>query len=170
MWTYIKFSIRKTKKLTTWRSAPARRVWWDYGGSGEVTGTATGGPPAYPAGSAAPSASPCRVVVVGLVASSSPPTWQIHKQECIPVGCVLSAAVAVSAAPVNRILDTRYWKHYLSSTSFADGNNWYFNSEHVTEWWSTRYWFTFEENWLLSWTLELNYIFQIKRISCLFGV
>ena len=44
-----------------------------------------------------------------------------YKQECIPVGCVPSAAVAVSTTAVDRILDTRYWKHYLSATSFSDG-------------------------------------------------
>ena len=43
------------------------------------------------------------------------------QQECIPVGCVSSAAVAVSL--VDRILDTRLWKHYLSATTVADGKN-----------------------------------------------
>ena len=68
-------------------------------------------------------------------------------QECFPVGCVPSAAVAVwwgvsahggvclggiclgrsawpggvHLPPVDRILDTCFWKHYLSTTSFADG-------------------------------------------------
>ena len=59
------------------------------------------------------------------------------KQECIPVGCVPSAAVDVCLAgglsgwgvvyislpTVDRILDTRLWKHNLSATSFADGKN-----------------------------------------------
>ena len=57
---------------------------------------------------------------------------QVQLQECIPVGCVLSAAVAVSwewgiwqthTHPVDRILDTRLSKHYLFTTSFVDGNN-----------------------------------------------
>ena len=84
--------------------------------------------------------------------------YRQKKQECIPVGCVLSAAVAVwwgvvclgsvcpggvcpggclprgcllgrwclpgdvHLPPVDRILDTRLWKHYISATSFADGN------------------------------------------------
>ena len=42
-------------------------------------------------------------------------------QECIPVGCVQSAAVAVWL--VDRILDTRLWKHYLSATTVADGKD-----------------------------------------------
>ena len=42
-------------------------------------------------------------------------------QECIPVGCVPSAAVAVWL--VDRILDTRLWKHYLSATTVADGKD-----------------------------------------------
>ena len=29
----------------------------------------------------------------------------------------------VHLPPVDRILDTRLWKHCLSTTSFADGNN-----------------------------------------------
>ena len=66
----------------------------------------------------------------------------IQKQECIPVGCVPSAAVAISPAmhappntrplscmppaihvppPVDRILNTHLWKHYLSATAVADG-------------------------------------------------
>ena len=70
----------------------------------------------------------------------------IFMQECFPVGCVPSAAVAVwwgvsahggvclggiclgrsawpggvHLPPVDRILDTCFWKHYLSTTSFAD--------------------------------------------------
>ena len=55
------------------------------------------------------------------------------RQECIPVGCVPSTAVAISPAthapppprhvppPVDRILDTRLWKHYLSTTTVVDG-------------------------------------------------
>ena len=89
-----------------------------------------------------------------------------YPQECIPVGCVPSAAVAVCEGgdvwpggcllagicpggclpgmsahgvstqgvypsmhlgrhppPVDRILDTCLWKHYLSATSFADGKD-----------------------------------------------
>ena len=42
-------------------------------------------------------------------------------QECIPVGCVPSAAVAVWL--VDRILDTRLWKHYLPATTVADGKD-----------------------------------------------
>ena len=79
------------------------------------------------------------------------------KQECIPVGCVPSNAVAVwwgdvclggclsggclhwegcvclgrgvsaqgvyTSPSVDRNLDTRLWKHYLSATTVADGNN-----------------------------------------------
>ena len=43
-----------------------------------MTETAAGGPPAHPAGSAAPSASPYRAVAVVPVASSSLPTWKVH--------------------------------------------------------------------------------------------
>ena len=66
----------------------------------------------------------------------------VLKQECIPVGCVLSAAVGVSWGggdvcpggvfprqtphPVDRILDTRLWKHFLSATTVADGNKLFF--------------------------------------------
>ena len=70
----------------------------------------------------------------------------IQKQECIPVGCVPSAAVAISPAmhappntrplscmppaihvppPVDRILNTHLWKHYLSATAVADGKKWH---------------------------------------------
>ena len=45
---------------------------------------------------------------------------KLFKQERIPVGCVPSTAVAVSL--VDRNLDTRLWKHYLSATAVADGN------------------------------------------------
>ena len=31
--------------------------------------------------------------------------------------------LGLETPPVERILDTRLWKHYLSATSFADGNN-----------------------------------------------
>ena len=34
-----------------------------------------------------------------------------------------SAWGCTSPTSVKRILDTRLWKHYLSATSFADGNN-----------------------------------------------
>ena len=72
--------------------------------------------------------------------SASPPHPVVDrqtpvKQECIPVGCVPSATVAVYLrvspreggvcsgvyTPLDRILDTCLWKHYLSGTSFADG-------------------------------------------------
>ena len=46
---------------------------------------------------------------------------------CLPgVSAQVHRAGGVSAQvhpPVDRILDTRLWKHYLSATSFADGNN-----------------------------------------------
>ena len=38
---------------------------------------------------------------------------------CLPRGCPPGG---VHLPPVDRILDTRWWKHYLSATSFADGN------------------------------------------------
>ena len=60
----------------------------------------------------------------------------LWSQECIPVGCVTSAAVkGVSAQgrgvwrglyttpTVDRILDTYSWKHYLSTTTVADDKN-----------------------------------------------
>ena len=63
----------------------------------------------------------------------------LPQQECIPVGCVPSAAVAaavpgwcvcvpackgVDTPPsVDKILDTRLWKHYLSATTVVDGND-----------------------------------------------
>ena len=74
--------------------------------------------------------------------------WKLTEQECIPVWCVPPAccpylpactargggvpAVGVPARggvpaqvlpPVDRILDTRYWKYYLAPTSFAGGND-----------------------------------------------
>ena len=66
--------------------------------------------------------------------SFCPPKLCIKQEECIPVGYVPSAAVAVSAAPVDRILETRLWKHYLSATSFADGNL------TLCQWWWTLGW------------------------------
>ena len=44
-----------------------------------------------------------------------------HGDVCLPVGC-LPARGMFGRPPLDRILDTRLWKHYLSSTSFADGN------------------------------------------------
>ena len=41
---------------------------------------------------------------------------------CLPGGC-LADAPQPPPIPVDRILDTRLWKHYLSATSFADGKN-----------------------------------------------
>ena len=48
---------------------------------------------------------------------------------CLPGGCLSRGGVSawVGCLPggvpiVNRILDTRLWKHYLSATSFAGGN------------------------------------------------
>ena len=58
------------------------------------------------------------------------PLWTVNitnQQECIPVGCIPSTAVAFSSGgggggvPVDRIFDTRLWKHYLSVTTVADG-------------------------------------------------
>ena len=45
---------------------------------------------------------------------------------CLPGGeggCWCIPACTEADPPVDRILDTRLWKHYLSATSFADGNN-----------------------------------------------
>ena len=40
---------------------------------------------------------------------------------CLPVGCLPARGMS-GRPPLDGILDTRLWKHYLSSTSFADGN------------------------------------------------
>ena len=66
------------------------------------------------------------------------------KEGCLPRGCVcLGGCLSVCPwegahlPPVDRILETHLWKHYLSATSFADGNEplgwclntyWYFIS------------------------------------------
>ena len=63
--------------------------------------------------------------------------WKQNQQECIPVRCVPPAHwphLVISAgrgwlrprgratpAPLDRILDTRLWKHYLPATSVAGG-------------------------------------------------
>ena len=41
-----------------------------------------------------------------------------------PLSCMWHAPSAMQAPPppLNRILDTRLWKHYISATSFAGGN------------------------------------------------
>ena len=67
-------------------------------------------------------------------------------QECIPVGCIPSAAVAICwgggggggwwCLPAGRFLDTRLWKHYLSATSFADGND---STSHQISSWNPNY-------------------------------
>ena len=43
---------------------------------------------------------------------------------CLPVGgvCLPSACWGTHLLPVDRILDTSLWKHYLSAISFADGS------------------------------------------------
>ena len=43
---------------------------------------------------------------------------------CLGVCVYVFVCVCVcTPPPVDRIIDTRLWKHYLSATSFADGNN-----------------------------------------------
>ena len=47
---------------------------------------------------------------------------------CLPRGCLpggegICSGVYTSPPPVDRIPDTCLWKHYLSATSFADGND-----------------------------------------------
>ena len=43
---------------------------------------------------------------------------------CLPGGvCIPACTEADNPSPVDRILDTRLWKYYLSATSFADGKN-----------------------------------------------
>ena len=41
--------------------------------------------------------------------------WRTRGNGCLPRGC--------TPPPVDRILDTHLWKHYLSATLFADGND-----------------------------------------------
>ena len=85
------------------------------------------------------------------------PNWSgtsglMMQQECIPVGCVPSATVAVSrggvclgrgvSAQEERCLpgectpppgqnDRRLWKQYLSATTVADGRYWHWRSNRI---------------------------------------
>ena len=74
--------------------------------------------------------------------------FQIHlEQECIPVGCVPSAVVAVSGVSAYGGVhppwtDRRLWKHYLSATTVADGKYWCDDSRLEVAW---------DNNLFLSW-------------------
>ena len=51
-----------------------------------------------------------------------------HALRQSPLGVYPSMHWGRPLPPVDRILDTRLWKHYLSATSFADGKNTDWNS------------------------------------------
>ena len=51
------------------------------------------------------------------------PAVGIWSGGCLPAqGGVCACQGVYTSSPVDRIRDTRLWKHYLSATSFADGN------------------------------------------------
>ena len=53
------------------------------------------------------------------------PAWGICPSACweyLPRGVCVCPSACWDTPPVDSILDTRLWKHYLSSTTVADGN------------------------------------------------
>ena len=70
------------------------------------------------------------------LATHAPPAMHVHPLQCMPSAmhtpchtCPLATHVPLPcmpptthALPVNRMTDRQVWKHYLSATSFADGN------------------------------------------------
>ena len=60
--------------------------------------------------------------------------WGVYLGACLPGGvCLGCLCVYTSPPPVDRVLDTRSWKYYLSATTVADGNN--VTSDCCTDFW-----------------------------------